>query len=245
MLEWLAQPEAWGALITLTLLEIILGIDNIIFIAIAVAKLPQQQRNKARILGLFLAMFTRIALLFSIAWIITLQTPIIKTSLISLSGKDIFLIAGGIFLIYKGILELKNLSLHTNEEISPQSNAKNTSFLTCVLQIAILDIVFSLDSVITAVGMLQNTITNPQEITLLASIAIIIAVFIMIFVSGYISDFINKNPSIKLLALCILILIGINLIADGLSYHISKNYIYAIMGFSFFVECIRIYKDKN
>ena len=242
MLEWLAQPQAWTAIIALTFLEVVLGIDNIIFIAIVTAKLPKERQNQARIIGLILAMLTRIALLFFIAWIITLQTPILELASFSFSGKDLFLIAGGAFLIYKGIIELKELSLKP-EAKSIESNPPKASFLFCILQIAILDIVFSLDSVITAVGVLQDIIAHPHAITLLASIAIIFAVFIMIFVSSFISNFINKNPSIKLFALCILVLIGVSLISDGLGYHFSKNYIYFAMGFGLIIEALRLLKS--
>lgn len=244
MFEWLLQPEAWGLLFLLTFLEIILGIDNIIFIAIATSRLPYEDRDKARILGLFFAMFTRIALLFSIAWIITLQKPFIKVFSINFSGKDIFLIAGGIFLIYKGFVELKNLSLKT-EDNKKSLTKKPVSFLVCILQITLLDIVFSLDSIITAVGILQDAIAHPKSIVTLATIAIVIAVLVMIFISGYIANFINKNPSIKLLALCILILIGISLISDGIHHHIPKNMIYSAICFSLLVEFIRLYKTKK
>ncbi|WP_104697653.1 MULTISPECIES: TerC family protein [unclassified Helicobacter] len=244
MFEWLSQPEAWGLLFLLTSLEIVLGVDNIIFIAIATSRLPQNNQNKARILGLFFAMFTRIALLFSITWIITLQSPLIQTSFVSLSGKDIFLIMGGIFLLYKSLVELKDLSLKT-ENNKKSSNKKPISFLLCIFQITLLDIVFSLDSIITAVGILQDTISNPKSIVTLATIAIIIAVFVMIFISGYISNFINQNPSIKLLAICILVLIGLSLISDGIHHHIPKNMIYSAISFSFLVELIRIYKLRK
>ena len=243
MLEWLTQPQAWTAIITLTFLEIVLGIDNIIFIAITTAKLPKERQNRARITGLILAMLTRIGLLFFIAWIITLQNPILHLGRFSFSGKDLFLIIGGTFLIYKGIIELKELSLKPKDK-PIESNAPKASFLLCILQIAILDIVFSIDSVITAVGVLQDIIAHPYGITLVASIAIIFAVFIMIFISGFISDFINKNPSIKLFALCILVLIGISLIGDGFNYHFSKNYIYFAMAFGLITEAIRLIKSR-
>lgn len=246
MFEWIFDPSAWGVLCVLIILEAVLGIDNLVFIAIATAKLPKEQRDKARIIGLFLAMFTRIALLFSIAWIITLTKPLLHILNFSLSGKDLFLMAGGIFLIYKSLRELNEISFKaSSESSSEQKLIKQPSLLLCVVQIAILDIVFSLDSVITAIGMLQDITTNAQHIVSLATIAIIITVLIMIFVSGYISNFINQHPAIKILALCVLMLIGASLIGDSLDYHFSKNYIYFAMGFGFVVECIIIYKNRN
>ncbi len=237
MFEWLYQPEAWITFLTLVLLEVVLGIDNLIFISIATAKLPKSQQNKARILGLLLAMLTRIALLFTIAWIITLTKPF----LLGLSGKDIFLLLGGIFLCYKGISELGSLKFH--EDLTPPDpSGKQKNFLLCLIEIALLDIVFSLDSIITAVGMLQGLSLSHSSLLFLATAAIVFTVGIMLFVSGIIAHFIHKHPNIKLLALCFLILIGGLLICDSLGWHIPKAYVYSALGFSLCVEIIRIFK---
>ncbi len=239
MFEWLANPESWIALLTLILLEVILGIDNLIFISIATAKLPKHQQEIARILGLLLAMFTRIGLLFTIAWLITLTKPI----LFYLSGKDIFLLCGGIFLCYKGLIELKDLKFDTQIKNTSKSD-KQANLIFVLFEIAILDIVFSLDSIITAVGMLESLAVSHHSMLFLATIAIIITVGMMLFVSGYIARFIHNHPSIKLLALCFLILIGIVLICDSLHYHISKSYVYITLIFSLIVEGIRLFKQK-
>ena len=239
MFEWLANPESWIALLTLILLEIVLGIDNLIFISIATAKLPKHQQEIARILGLLLAMLTRIGLLFTIAWLITLTKPI----LFHLSGKDIFLLCGGIFLCYKGLIELKDLKFDTNNQDTPKSN-KPSKLIFILFEIAILDIVFSIDSIITAVGMLESLAISHTSMLFLATVAIIITVTIMLFVSGYIARFIHNHPSIKLLALCFLVLIGIVLIFDSLHYHIPKSYVYTILAFSLVVEGIRLFKQR-
>ncbi|MCE3036909.1 TerC family protein [Helicobacter sp. faydin-H20] len=243
MFAWIYDPSAWGILCILIALEVVLGIDNLVFIAIATSKLSQKKRDQARILGLILAMFMRIALLFSIAWIITLTSPLVHFANFSFSGKDLFLFCGGAFLIYKSVVELKELSFKT-QEYSTLDTKNSTNFWLSVIQIGILDIIFSLDSVITAVGMLQDITTNSQHIISLASIAIIITVLIMLFVSGYITNFIHHHPSIKVLALCILILIGATLMLDSFKIHFSKNFIYFAMGFALVVQCIIIYKNK-
>ncbi|PAF52500.1 TerC family protein [Helicobacter sp. 13S00477-4] len=235
MTTWLIDPNAWAALATLTLLEIILGIDNIIFIAIIVGKLPEHQRNKARILGLMLAMITRIALLASLFWIMKLTDPIFELLGNQISGKDIILILGGLFLIYKSTKEI-----HT--QLTPNQQEKNKyikspNFFIALLQIAILDIIFSLDSVVTAVGMAEHLSVMV--------IAIILAVIIMMIASKSISDFVESYPTIKTLALAFLLIIGIALLADGFDFHIPKGYIYFAMAFSLIVECINIYTRKN
>lgn len=235
MFGWLLDPSAWMALATLTLLEIVLGIDNIIFIAILVGKLPKEQRDKARILGLALAMLTRIALLASLFWIMKLTEPLFTIFGNDISGRDIILIIGGLFLIYKSTHEIHSQLESTEDE--KQISKKSLRFFPALIQIAILDIIFSLDSVITAVGMADHL-----EVMV---IAIILAVLIMMIASKGISDFVEKNPTIKTLALAFLILIGIALIADGLDFHIPKGYIYFAMAFSLIVECINIYASKK
>lgn len=235
MFGWLLDPSAWMALATLTLLEIVLGIDNIIFIAILVGKLPKEQRDKARILGLALAMITRIGLLASLFWIMKLTQPLFTIFENEISGRDIILIIGGLFLIYKSTHEIHS-QLESSED-EKQISKKSLRFFPALIQIAILDIIFSLDSVITAVGMADHL-----EVMI---IAIILAVLIMMVASKSISDFVEKNPTIKTLALAFLILIGIALIADGLDFHIPKGYIYFAMAFSLIVECINIYASKK
>lgn len=235
MFGWFLDPSAWMALATLTLLEIVLGIDNIIFIAILVGKLPKEQRDKARILGLALAMLTRIALLASLFWIMKLTQPLFTIFGNDISGRDIILIVGGLFLIYKSTHEIHSQLESTEDE--RQISKKSLKFFPALIQIAILDIIFSLDSVITAVGMADHL-----EVMV---IAIILAVLIMMVASKSISDFVEKNPTIKTLALAFLILIGIALIADGLDFHIPKGYIYFAMAFSLVVECINIYASKK
>lgn len=234
-LSWVMEPNAWLALITLTLLEIVLGIDNIIFIAILVTRLPQEQRNRARILGLSLAMFTRILLLISIFWIMKLVKPLFSIASMEFSGKDLILIGGGLFLIWKSTKEIHDQMQGNSEE--EFDTTKNASFGGTLIQIAVLDIVFSLDSVITAVGMAEQL--------LVMILAVIIAVFIMMFASKYIAKFVDENPTIKILALAFLILIGVTLIAEGLDFHISKGYIYFAMAFSIVVESINIYISKK
>lgn len=235
MFVWLSDPSAWITLATLTLLEIILGIDNIIFIAIIVAKLPQKHRNKARILGLFFAMFSRIALLVSLFWIMKLTEPLFSILGTHISGRDLILILGGLFLLYKSVLEIYIQMRSTNK--NNNSYNRSVGFLSALIQIAILDIIFSLDSIITAVGMAQNL-----EVMILA---VVFAVFVMMFASKGISEFIEANPTIKTLALAFLILVGITLIAEGFDFYISKSYIYFAMIFSLIVELINIYTKKS
>lgn len=235
MLEILTSPEAWISLLTLTSLEIVLGIDNIIFIAILCEKLPVNQRNKARILGLALAMISRILLLFSLFWIMKLTTPLFSVLGIDISGRDIILIVGGLFLIFKSTTEIH--SSVTEEEEHNQKSLGKASFGMVLVQIAILDIVFSLDSVITAVGMADHI-----EIMIAA---VVLAVGVMMVASGSISRFVSNNPTIKILALSFLILVGVSLIADGLGFHIPKSYIYFSMAFSLAVEMINIAMRKK
>lgn len=234
MFDWIFSFEAWISLLTLTGLEIVLGIDNIIFIAILCGKLPLHQRDKARFIGLGLAMITRILLLLSLFWIMKLTTPLFALLGNEISGRDLVLIIGGLFLIIKSILEIK---AHINGEESEHSSKGKAAFAMILVQIAILDIVFSLDSVITAVGM-----ANHIEIMILA---VVIAVGVMMFASGSIARFVDNNPTIKVLALSFLVLIGFALVLEGFEVHIPKGYIYFAMGFSLVVECINIYSRKK
>lgn len=234
MIEMLISPEVWISFLTLCALEIILGIDNIIFIAILCDKLPIEKQNKARILGLSLAMIIRILLLFSLFWIMKLTKPLFIIFGSEISGRDLVLIIGGLFLIFKSTTEIHS-NIATNED---HSNAtSSTKFGVVLIQIALLDIVFSLDSVITAVGMAQHI-----EVMIAA---VIVAVGIMMIASGAISKFVNKNPTIKILALSFLILVGVSLIADGLGFHIPKGYIYFSIAFSLGVEMINITIKKQ
>lgn len=235
LLEWITNPEAWIALFTLTALEIVLGIDNIIFISILVSRLPQTQRQLGRLLGLSLAMTTRILLLLSLAWIMRLTTPLFSLSTFSFSGRDLILIIGGLFLLFKSTIEIHhNIEEAETAEIETK---KKANFLTTLLQIALLDIVFSLDSVITAVGMAKDI-----EVMILA---IMLAVFVMMFAAKAIGEFVDSRPTLKILALSFLTLIGISLVAEGLSFHIPKGYIYFAMSFSTGVELINIKLRKK
>lgn len=227
--------QAWMSLATLTILEIVLGIDNIIFIAILVAKLPKHQQDRGRVLGLGFAMLTRILLLLSLFWITKLTKPLFSVLGMQISGRDLVLILGGLFLIVKSIKELKE-HISCKEEHEQSSNLK-ASFLLIITQIALLDIVFSLDSVITAVGMAEHI-----EIMILA---VIIAVGVMMFASKPIAHFIDEHPSLKSLALAFLVLVGAVLILEGFRIHIDKAYVYAAMGFSLAVEIINILRKKR
>lgn len=235
MFEWFASPEAWIALGTLTALEIVLGIDNIIFISILVAKLPEEQRDKARRLGIMFAMFTRLALLFSISWVMGLTESWFTVFEQGISGRDLILILGGLFLLAKSTHEIHN-SVEGIEEATNVSKAA-TSMGVVLVQIAILDIVFSLDSVITAVGLVDH-------VSIMA-IAIIIAVGVMLLASKAISDFVDNNPTIKILALSFLIIVGLTLMLEGFDFHIPKGYIYFAMLFSLSVEMINITMRKK
>ena len=233
--SWLGSLNAWMALITLTLLEIILGIDNIIFIAILVTKLPKHQRDRARILGLSLALLTRILLLMSIFWVMKLVEPLIVIMGNSISGKDMILIGGGLFLIWKSTHEI-HAQMKKSDNNKVYEN-KSDSFFAVLIQIAVIDIIFSLDSVVTAVGMAEHLS--------IMVIAVILAVIIMLVTSKYIANFVDRNPTIKILALSFLILIGVTLIAEGLEFHIPKGYIYFAMTFALMVESINIYIGRN
>ncbi|MCZ6173208.1 TerC family protein [Campylobacter ureolyticus] len=235
MFEWFASPEAWISLFTLIGLEIVLGIDNIIFIAILCSRLPKEEQNKARIVGLGFAMISRILLLLSLFWIMKLTAPLFSVFGEEISGRDLILIIGGLFLIYKSTTEIdSSISGQTHEE---HISTKKVSFASIIIQISILDIVFSLDSVITAVGMADHI-----EIMILA---VIIAVGVMMVASKAISKFVDDNPTIKILALSFLILVGVALVADGCGLHIPKGYIYFSMAFSLAVELINIKMRKK
>ena len=232
MFEWLTNPEAWIALFTLTALEIVLGIDNIIFISILVGRLPAQQRQSARIIGLALAMLTRIALLVSLAWIMKLTQPLFTLLGQEISGRDLILLLGGLFLIVKSTHEIHNEMNPEDEDDEILEKKKAPNYFLTLIQIAILDIVFSLDSVITAVGMANNI-----EVMI---IAIMIAVGVMMLAARAIGDFVDSHPTLKVLALSFLIMIGVMLIAESFDFHIPKGYVYFAMAFSVCVEMINI-----
>ncbi len=245
-MEFLSSPEAWISLLTLTLLEIVLGIDNIIFISILSGKLPANQQKKGRQVGLGLAMITRVMLLLSLTWVMTLTSPLFSIGpwlgitdsewlhKLEISGRDLILIIGGLFLIYKSTHEIHD-KLESEDE--KEIKGKVYSFSGVIVQILLLDIVFSLDSVITAVGMADHV-----EIMIAA---VVIAVIIMMFSAGGISNFVNNHPTVKMLALSFLLLIGVSLLAEGFEQHIPKGYIYFAMAFSVLVEMLNLKMKKN
>ncbi len=245
-MDFLATPEAWISLLTLTVLEIVLGIDNIVFISILSGKLPESQQKKARQLGLALAMITRVLLLLSLSWVMSLTTPLFNMGewvgvsnqewleKLAISGRDLILLIGGLFLIYKSTHEIHN-KLEGEEE--GEGKAKVHSFAGTIVQILILDIVFSLDSVITAVGMAEHI-----EIMIAA---VVIAVIVMMVSASAISNFVNQHPTVKMLALSFLLLIGVSLLAEGLDQHIPKGYVYFAMAFSVLVEMLNLKMKKN
>lgn len=245
-MEWFSNPEIWISLITLTVLEIVLGIDNIIFISIMASKLPESKQKKARQVGLALAMITRVLLLLSLTWIMTLTKPLFNAAewigitegdwheKLAVSGRDLILIIGGLFLIYKSTREI-------HEKLEGDEHAIQTkaivTFSGVIIQILLLDIVFSLDSVITAVGMADH-------IGVMIA-AVIIAVIVMMVSAGSISDFVNKHPTVKMLALSFLLLIGVSLLAEGFEQHIPKGYIYFAMAFSVLVEMLNLKMKRD
>jgi predicted tellurium resistance membrane protein TerC len=234
MFEWITSPEAWIALGTLTALEIVLGIDNIIFISILVGRLPQHQRELGRRVGIGLAMLTRLGLLFSIAWVMSLKETWFTVLAQDISGRDVILILGGLFLLFKSTHEIHN----SLEGVEEDTKVPVVAGLGSVLvQIAILDIVFSLDSVITAVGLVEH-------VSIMA-IAIILAVVVMLMAAKSIGDFVDRHPTIKILALSFLILVGVTLIVEGFDVHVPKGYIYFAMAFSVIVEMLNIRMRKK
>jgi len=229
-MEWLASPELWVAFLTLTALEIVLGIDNIIFISILVSRLPKHQQPKARFFGLALAMGTRILLLLSISWVMRLTADLFHVFDQGFSGRDLILFFGGLFLLWKSTAEIFH-SLEGEEE-TQAAGGKAYGFMGIIVQIAVIDIVFSLDSVITAVGLVDNV---PVMVA-----AIVISVIVMMLSAGTISDFIDKHPSLKILALSFLIVVGTVLIAEAFEVHVPKGYVYFAMAFSLAVEAVNI-----
>jgi predicted tellurium resistance membrane protein TerC len=229
MMDWIFEPQAWIALATLTALELVLGVDNIVFISILSGKLPAEQRARARRIGLALAMLMRIGLLLSLAWVIRLTAPLFGAFGNEFSGRDLILIVGGLFLIAKATHEIHQ-KLEGETQHGPAKGA--ASFRSVILQIVLLDAVFSLDSVITAVGMVS-------EIPVMV-IAIVLAVLFMMWFAGPLGDFVERHPTVKMLALSFLLLVGTALIADGFEIHIPRGYIYFAMGYSIFVEMLNL-----
>ena len=228
-MDWLTQPETWIAFLTLVALELVLGVDNVIFISILAGKLPQEQQVSARRTGIMLAVVTRILLLLSLSWIIGLTEPLFTVAGFEISGRDLVLLAGGLFLIWKSVHEIHQ-KLEGEEG---QSSAKvRAAFWSVIIQIMLLDIVFSLDSVITAVGMVD-------EIAIMIA-AVVIAAAVMVFSATPLSNFVERHPTVKMLALSFLLLIGFTLIVEGLNQHIPKGYIYFAMGFSVLVEMLNL-----
>jgi predicted tellurium resistance membrane protein TerC len=228
-MDWLTDPQIWSALLTLTALEIVLGVDNIVFISILANKLPAEQQQRARLVGLGAAMLMRIALLFAIGWIVGLTDPWFEVFGREFSGRDLIMLGGGLFLIYKATVELHH-KLEGHEEA--QRNVKAVSFGAVIAQIMVMDLVFSLDSVITAVGMADDV---PVMIA-----AVVIAVGVMMVSAKPLSDFVQAHPTVKVLALSFLLLIGMSLVAEGFHHHIPKGYIYSAMAFSVFVEIVNL-----
>lgn len=233
-MEILIDPQAWVSLLTLTALEIVLGVDNIIFISILAGKLPRERQARARTTGLMLALFTRVGLLCSITWLMGLTRPwfTLPWTGHEVSGKDFILLAGGLFLIGKSVFEVHEKLEGEDGHANPEGKRAGVSFAGVIVQIVLLDIVFSLDSVITAVGMAQHL---PVMIA-----AVVIALGIMLWWSGAIGDFVNRHPTLKMLALSFLILIGVTLVGEALGQHIPKGYIYFSMAFAFAVELLNL-----
>lgn len=233
-MDWITDPQAWIAFATLTALEIVLGVDNVVFISILAGKLPVEQREKARRLGLGLAMFVRILLLLSIAWVVKLTAPLFSVLSQEFSGRDIILLLGGLFLLAKSTHEMHG-QLEGEEGHSSARTA--SSFTSVIIQILLLDIIFSLDSVITAVGM-------ADDVGVMIA-AVVVAVLFMLVFSGALSRFVDRHPTIKMLALSFLLLIGVSLVGEGFEFHIPKGYIYFAMAFSLFVEVLNIKLRKS
>ena len=239
MTDWLLDPQIWASLVTLTILEIVLGIDNLIFISIVAGRLPAHQQARARSVGLSLALFMRLALLASISWLVGLTATIFSVGGHGFSWRDLILAGGGLFLLYKGTKEIHELVEGGEEggDVTDEAPKRKVSFASVIGQIIVLDIVFSLDSVITAVGMADNL--------WVMSTAVLVAVVIMLFASGTVASFVNNHPSVKMLALAFLLLIGMVLVADGMGFHVPKGFIYAAMGFSVAVESLNLLARKK
>jgi predicted tellurium resistance membrane protein TerC len=238
MTEWLLDPQIWASLLTLTILEIVLGIDNLIFISIVAGRLPAHQQARARTVGLSLALFMRLALLASIAWLVGLTATVFSIGGHGFSWRDLILAGGGLFLLYKGTKEIHELVEGGDHgEASDAAPKRKVTFASVIGQIIVLDIVFSLDSVITAVGMADNL--------WVMSTAVLVAVAVMLFAAGTVSSFVNQHPSVKMLALAFLLLIGMVLVADGMGFHVPKGFIYAAMGFSVAVESLNLLARKK
>jgi predicted tellurium resistance membrane protein TerC len=237
-MEWIADPSAWVALATLAALEIVLGVDNIIFISILVARLPEARRDRARKLGLALAAVTRIGLLLSITWVMSLTEPWFTVFGKDFSGRDIILLGGGLFLLWKSVHEIHGSLEGEDAELHTGATTRGASSLAVIIgQIAVIDIVFSLDSVITAVGLVDEV-----EIMI---IAILLAVGVMLFAAGMVSRFVEAHPTIKMLALSFLVLIGVALVAEGWGFHIPKGYVYFSMAFAIAVEMLNMRARKR
>ncbi|GAB3349249.1 TerC family protein [Lysobacter tyrosinilyticus] len=236
MIELLTDPQTWITLVTLSAIEIVLGIDNLVFISIAVSKLPLMQREKARKFGIAVACLTRIGLLLTLAWLAGLTTDLFHVFGQGISMRDLVLILGGVFLLVKGTAEIKDLIIGEDESEDVHTKPA-VSFLGVIAQIAVIDIVFSLDSVIAAVGMANQT---PVMVA-----AILLAVAVMLLAATPLGHFIERNPTIKMLALAFIVLVGAYLIADGFELHIPKGYLYGAMGFSALVECLNLWAKRN
>jgi len=236
VIELLTDPQAWLTLITLSAIEIVLGIDNLVFISIAVSKLPHHQREKARKFGIAVACLSRIALLLTLAWLAGLTNDLFRVFGQGVSVRDLVLILGGVFLVVKGVMEIRDLIAGEDESEDIDTRPMN-SFGMVIAQIAVIDIVFSLDSVIAAVGMANQT--------WIMVAAILLAVAVMLLAATPLGHFIERNPTIKMLALAFIVLIGVYLVADGLEAHIPKGYIYGAMGFSALVECLNLWAKRH
>ncbi len=239
MFEWIADPQAWITLATLSLLEIVLGIDNIIFLTILVNKVAPEKRQFARVFGLGLAMVSRILLLLSITWVMRLTEPLVTLAGIAITGRDLILIGGGLFLLWKSATEIFDTveGESTHVQATSSAAAVSANFFAIIVQIAIIDIVFSLDSVITAVGL-------ADDVSIMV-IAIVLSVVVMMFAAKPIGEFVDEHPSIKVLALAFLILVGTLLIAEGFGQHVPKGYVYGAMAFSVMVEMLNIRMRKR
>ena len=235
-MEFLLDPGIWVSLLTLIILEIVLGIDNLVFIAILAEKLPPEQRNKARVIGLSLALLMRLGLLFIITWLVTLTRPLITVLDWTFSGRDLILLFGGLFLVYKAVTELHE-KIEGKPEVKLTTNVVYAGFTAVVAQIVILDAVFSLDSVITAIGMVDNI--NVMMV------AMVVAMVVMLLASKPLMTFVNRHPTVVILCLSFLLLIGISLIAEGFGFHIPKGYIYSGIGVAIAIKDFNHFSDRN